>query len=157
MTQQKTVYFACSWFSEAEKEFMAQGQAQLAKNPTIDWKNSFRPLDYQFNHIDVDKQPEITADLFWQMGTFRSDLAGIDRSDLLCGMYFPKNPDTGMAFEYGYAYANHKPIVSVIPDDSQEAINLMLLPSVNHYITLSQLATFDFTNISFQPHRAQAL
>lgn len=150
MTQKKSLYLACSWFSPEEEQYMQQGQAALAQNPTVDWENSFRPLEHQFNDVDVTKQPEMLADPLWQIGTFRGDLAGIDRSDLVCGMFLPTHADTGMAFEYGYAYANHKPIVAVIPDDNQEAINLMLIPSATCYITLSQLATFDFNNITYQ-------
>ena len=62
-----------------------------------------------------------------------------------------------MAFEYGYAYANHKPIVSVIPDDVvTPEINLMLIPSVTHYVHLSDLATFNFNNLEFDLFPATA-
>ncbi|MBA1393071.1 nucleoside 2-deoxyribosyltransferase, partial [Lactobacillus sp. XV13L] len=109
MTKKNILYFACSWFSPLEKDFMAKGQAALQKNPTVDWENSFRPLEHQYQNIDVTKQSAALQDPHWQMGTFRNDLFGIDRADLVCGMFLPQKPDSGMAFEYGYAYATHKP------------------------------------------------
>ena len=157
MTVKNILYFACSWFSPAETEFMKKGQDALSQNPTVDWDNTFRPLDHQYQNIDVTKHPEKMKDPEWQIGTFRNDLLGIDRADVVCGMFLPQKPDSGMAFEYGYAYANRKPIVSVIPDDMvAPEINLMLIPSVTHYVHLSDLATFNFNNLEFELFPATA-
>ncbi|AXX64731.1 nucleoside 2-deoxyribosyltransferase [Bombilactobacillus bombi] len=156
MTKKNILYFACSWFSTQEKEFMEKGQQALKQNPTVDWENTFRPLEHQYHNIDVSQHPEALADPAWQMGTFRNDLFGIDRADFVCGLFLPQKPDSGMAFEYGYAYATHTPIVSVIPDDDQSEINLMLLPSVTRYLHLSELATFDFNQIEFDLFSATA-
>lgn len=81
-----------------------KGQAALSQNPTVDWDNTFRSLDHQYQNIDVTKYPEKMKDPEWQVGTFLNDLLGIDRADIVCGMFLPQKPDSGMAFEYGYAY-----------------------------------------------------
>ena len=149
MPKQNVLYLACSWFSPEEKQHLQQAQQQLAQNPTVDWDNSFRPLEHQFGYYDVSHNPAALADPLWQMGTFRNDLTGIDKADLVCGLFVPEKPDTGMAFEFGYAYACHKPIFAVIPDNSTVPINVMLVPSVTQYIRLSDAATFDFNNYDF--------
>ncbi|UQS83420.1 nucleoside 2-deoxyribosyltransferase [Bombilactobacillus thymidiniphilus] len=149
MTKQNTVYFACSWFSEEEQKYMEQGQKAISANPTVNWPDSYRPLDHQFKNIDVVKHPEALSDPLWQIGTFQNDITGIDKSDIICGLFLPHRADPGMSFEYGYAYATHKPIVSVIPDNSKAEINLMLIPSVTSYITISELATFDFNQLEY--------
>ncbi|NVY95603.1 nucleoside 2-deoxyribosyltransferase [Lactobacillus sp. DCY120] len=149
---QRRIYLACSWFSPEEVEFLQQGQQALRQNTSIDWDNSFRPLEHQFQDLDVQKHPEAFADPLWQMGTFQNDLLGINAADLVCGLFLPQKPDSGMAFEFGYAYASHKPIIAVIPDTSTEPINLMLVPSVTRYIRISELANFDFNHLDFALH-----
>ncbi|MCV3295686.1 nucleoside 2-deoxyribosyltransferase [Oenococcus kitaharae] len=148
----KKVYFACSWFTDTQVENMNKGISLIKENESINWAQSYYPLDHQYKGLSVTEHPELLNDSEWQMGTFNGDVNGINTSDLVVAMYLPNEADEGIAWELGYAYAIHKAVVLVVPDGENEAVNLMPAMGVTKVITISQLKDFDFNNVVYQPY-----
>lgn len=79
---------------------------------------------------------------------FRKDLDGLDRADCVVAMMDGADPDSGTAWECGYAYARGKPVVLFRSDlrDSGDArdipYNAMLIGAADVHIEL-HLATLD--------------
>ena len=66
----------------------------------------------------------------WQNLTFRSDVAGIQNSDLVLAT-LTTNQDTGTIWEMGYAYGIHKPVILYNTTDS---LNLMPVWGTLHFV-----------------------
>lgn len=145
----KTIYMACAWFNEEQTKMMNEGYKKLKANPTVDWENSYRPLEHQYAGINVEEHPEWMRRVDWQAMTFKSDISGMAGSDIGVFLYNPKSPDEGSTFECGYLYAINKPIVIVVPDEDygKVAINLMPAIGATDIIKLSELSTYNFNKV----------
>ena len=78
---------------------------------------------------------------------FESAINGISAANIVIAILDGPDPDSGTAFECGYAYALNIPVIGVRTDfrrggDDQEAnVNLMLAQGVTHMITITSPAT----------------
>ena len=74
---------------------------------------------------------------------FSSTINGLSAADFVIAIFDGPDPDSGTAFECGYAYALNIPIIGVRTDfrrggDDQEAnINLMLSQGTTHMVTIT--------------------
>ena len=145
MTKQKTVYFGAGWFTETQNKAYKDAMSALNANPTIDLEKSYVPLQNQYKDIRVDEHPEYLHDKEWAQATYNGDLVGIKTSDVMLGVYVPKEEDVGLGMELGYAMSQGKYVLLVIPDELYgESINLMSWGVADNVIKMSELATFDF-------------
>lgn len=150
MTKQKTVYFGAGWFSETQNKAYKDAMAALEANPTIDLENSYVPLQNQYKGIRVDEHPEYLHDKEWAQATYSGDLIGIKSSDIMLGVYVPKEEDVGLGVELGYAMGQGKYILLVIPDEAfGEPINLMSWGVADNVIKMSELKDFNFNQPRF--------
>lgn len=145
MTKQKTVYFGSGWFTETQNNAYKDAIAALKANETIDLENSYVPLENQYHDIRVDEHPEYLHDKEWAQATYSGDLTGIKTSDVMLGIYIPKEEDVGLGIELGYAMSLGKYVLLVIPDDLfGESVNLMSWGVADNVIKMSQLKDFNF-------------
>lgn len=152
------VYCAASWFNDRQKVHMDKVYEDLMINTTVDWENSYRPLDHQYQGIAIDENPEFLDDEYqraaWIANTYKNDISGIINSDVGVFAYVPGQDtiDDGMAFELGYMVAIGKPTVVVIPDDkAQEPMNLMIAEGATQVVTLSEFHNMDLTKVFNKP------
>ncbi len=149
-TQHKVkAYQACSWFNDEQVKHMNDVYRETKKNKTVDWDRSFRPLDHQYNNMDVVSHPEVMEDVEWQVQTFRGDVAGYSGAEVGIMAYDPKqdNNDVGVVYEIAGMLTMGKPVVAVIPDDATTPLNLMPAIGLTDIIHVSDLADYDFNNI----------
>lgn len=152
------VYCACSWFDTLQKKHLNDVYHDLILNETVDWDNSYRPLDNQYQGINVDENPEFLDEEYqraaWIANTYKNDISGIINSDVGVFAYVPGQDtiDDGMAFELGYMTAMGKPTVVVIPDDKeQEPMNLMIAEGATQVVTLSEFHKMDLNKVFNKP------
>ena len=81
----------------------------------------------------------------WSLTNFTNDTRGIDSCDFVVALYYGNYSDTGTAFEIGYAFATHKPVIVVhFGKDS----NLMIHESCHANLSsLEELFLYDYTNL----------
>lgn len=152
------VYCACSWFNDYQKVHMDKVYEDLMLNKSVDWDNSYRPLDHQFEGQNVDEDDSILKDhygrLAWIANTYKNDISGINNSDVGVFAYVPGQDtiDDGMAFELGYMTATGKPCVVVIPDNkTQDPMNLMIAEGATQVVTLSEFHNMDLNKVFNKP------
>ncbi len=83
-------------------------------------------------------------DAFDPARTFRRDVDHVDRSNVVVGIMDGPDPDSGTAWEIGYAYAKRKPIILLRTDfrewggrTGEVPYNLMLTESASERIELA--------------------
>lgn len=145
MVKTKTVYFGAGWFTDKQNKAYKAAMAALKANPTIDFENSYVPLQNQYKDIRVDEHPEYLHNIEWSDATYHADLLGIKSSDVMIGVYIPEEEDVGLGMELGYALSQGKFILLVIPDeDYGKPINLMSWGVCDNAIKISELKDYDF-------------
>ncbi|MDO4912706.1 MAG: nucleoside 2-deoxyribosyltransferase [Lactobacillus sp.] len=150
MTKTKTVYFGAGWFSDTQTKAYDEAMKNLKANPTVDFDNSYVPLDNQYKDIRVDLHPEYLRDKEWATATYQSDLLGIRSTDVMLGVYVPGEEDVGLGVEIGYALSQSKFILLAVPDELfGNSINLMSWGAADNVIKLSELKDYDFNNPRF--------
>lgn len=155
MTNQKTIYDAGGWFNSVQRKLLSDGREALIANPTVDFNNSYVPLEHQYKGLNVELNPELMQDQEWQAGTYLGDVSGISGTDLVVAFIDPDEVDPGTTFEMGYGMAIHKPVVVVIPDKPEGEVtelNLMVAKGCTQVITMSELAAFNFNLIPAKPY-----
>lgn len=142
----QTLYFGAGWFNDQQIEAYNAAMEALGANPTVDFGNSFVPLENQYgNQIHSD---DATRDLAWAQGTYADDLLGVKASTVMFGVYLPSEEDVGLGMELGYAKMLGKPIVLVMPDEEfGDPINLMAWGVADDFIKMSELRTYNFNQI----------
>lgn len=148
-------YIGCSWFNDEQVALMNAGLKAIESNPTVSRKFSHYPLDFQYKDLNVTEHPEVMEDIEWQVQTFRSDIAGIQSSDIGIMLYNPSQIDDGIAYECGALATMNKPVVVVIPDEDTKPLNLMIAYGVTRIIKLSELAEFDFRHITLGTYQGR--
>ncbi|MCH3904466.1 MAG: nucleoside 2-deoxyribosyltransferase [Lactobacillus sp.] len=142
----QTLYFGAGWFSNKQIKAYNDAMKALAANTTVDFANSFVPVENQFGgeiHSD-----NATDDIEWAQGTYDDDLLGVKISTVMFGVYLPSEEDVGLGMELGYARQLGKPIVLAMPDDEfGDAINLMAWGVADDFIKMSELADYDFNQV----------
>lgn len=147
---QKTVYVGAGWFTPKQEAAYKDYLEAIADNPTIYRDGCYVPLEHQWHDIRVDEHPEYLHRKDWSTATFLGDINGINQTDIALFAYLPSEEDVGCGVEMGYAYGIGKPIVIIMPDDEfGDGINLMSWGTATRVIKMSELADFDFNNISY--------
>lgn len=90
----------------------------------------------------------------WALRTFHNDCRGIDASDIVVMLYYGGYSDSGTAWECGYAYGCHKPIIVVQLGGNS---NLMVHEGSHANITLDELETYDFENMPNQVYSGKMI
>ncbi len=128
----KSVYLASPFFSPTQKERIAKVKAALSNNKTIDPKNIFIPHEHEYKAAEF-------GSFEWQKATFGLDTNQIDASDVVVAIVDYKleetkenEPDSGTAFEIGYAYATKTPVI-VVQFDPEKEVNLMIAQGLTAY------------------------
>ena len=151
------VYCACSWFNAEQTNHMKDVYKILKENKTCDYENSYRPLDLQFEGINVDENPEFLEDHYqqiaWGNETYQNDISGISNSDIGVFAYcLGDDEDPGQSYELGYMRAMGKPTIVVIPDSQKDVpMNLMIAYGATMVVTLSELKNLDLNMVFNKP------
>ena len=152
MVKKNTAYLAESWFNDEQNAFREAGMKAIKANKSVDWENSFRPIEHQYKGWKITDHPDLLSNKEWQLATFRSDCQAMDAMDITIALYDPKleNSDPGVIFETGYVFALRKPLFIVLPDETDVDLNLMPALGATRVLRLHELADFDFNNKSLQ-------
>ena len=89
----------------------------------------------------------------WQRQVFGEDIRGLHQATVMVAIldYVGEDPDPGTAFEIGYAYAHHMPIVALQLTDMK--MNLMLAGSITCFVTdIAELKTLDLDHVLVRPY-----
>lgn len=150
----QTVYMANAWFNDEQERQRKLGMEAMKNNASIDYENSFRPMEHQYKGWTINDHPDLLRNAEWQRATFDSDVRAIDAADIVIAIYDPKkeNSDPGVVWELGYAFAKGKPVFIVLPDNNTIPLNLMPALSANNILFMKDLADFDFNNKSVAPY-----
>lgn len=120
------IYFAGPLFTTGERDFNAAVGARLrAAGHEV-----FLPQDQELNAYDPER-------------IFRNDVSHVDWSNVVVGIMDGSDPDSGTAWEIGYAYAKGTPIILLRTDfrewggrTGDVPYNLMLTESATERIEL---------------------
>ena len=116
----KSVYLASPFFSDRQKERIYQVKEALVKNKTIDSEKIFIPHEHEYQEAEF-------GSFEWQKATFQLDASQISAADLVVAIVDYKmeetkenEPDSGTAFEIGFAYGTRTPVAVVQFDPEKE-------------------------------------
>ena len=137
----KKVYLASPFFNDKEIERMGKCRDILRKKGL----DVFVPNEHQNKHLEF-------GSIEWRDATFKSDVNGIDSSDVVVAIISQGNyDDSGTAWEIGYAYAKGIPVVVV--NVTGETINLMIADSLHALIeSFEELEEYDFDKMNKKPY-----
>ena len=126
------VYLASPLFDDEECKNIAKAEKILRDKGLV----LFSPREHEVREGDV-------GSLSWSLETFALDVRGIDSCDVVVALYYGNYSDSGTAWEMGYAFAAHKPVVVVHIGETDS--NLMVHEgSHTNLMGLDELADYDF-------------
>lgn len=137
------IYLAGPFFSPEQIARIEKVEAALRQNPTVD--SFFSPRQSDEN----DAPSAEVGSPAWAKQIFAKDVAEIDQADALVVVadYVHANIDSGTAFEVGYGYHAHKPLI-ILQELADEPLNLMIGQAAHYYTqSIASLATYDFTTL----------
>lgn len=137
------IYLAGPFFSPEQIARIEKVEAALRQNPTVD--SFFSPRQSDEN----DAPSAEVGSPAWAKQIFAKDVAEIDQADALVVVadYVHANVDSGTAFEVGYSYHAHKPLI-ILQELADEPLNLMIGQAAHYYTqSIASLATYDFTTL----------
>lgn len=137
------IYLAGPFFSPEQIARIEKVEAALRQNPTVD--SFFSPRQSDEN----DAPSAEVGSPAWAKQIFAKDVAEIDQADALVVVadYVHANVDSGTAFEVGYGYHAHKPLI-ILQELADEPLNLMIGQAAHYYTqSIASLATYDFTTL----------
>lgn len=137
------IYLAGPFFSPEQIARIEKVEAALRQNPTVD--SFFSPRQSDEN----DAPSAEVGSPAWAKQIFAKDVAEIDQADALVVVadYVHANVDSGTAFEVGYGYHTHKPLI-ILQELADEPLNLMIGQAAHYYTqSIASLATYDFTTL----------
>ena len=136
------IYLASPFFNDEELK-------NVKKAEEILMKRGFQVFSPRLNEVRTD---ENTQSALWSKETFMNDRRFIDWADAVVMLYYGGYSDSGTAWECGYAYGTHTPVVVVhLGNDS----NLMVHEGSHSNIKLEDLATYDFNKIPSLPYNGK--
>lgn len=136
------IYLASPFFNEEELK-------NVEKAEEILMKRGFQVFSPRLNEVRTD---ENTQSALWSKETFMNDRRFIDWADAVVMLYYGGYSDSGTAWECGYAYGTHTPVVVVhLGNDS----NLMVHEGCHSNIKLEDLATYDFDIMPALPYNGK--
>ncbi|KRL89758.1 nucleoside 2-deoxyribosyltransferase [Limosilactobacillus ingluviei] len=137
------IYLAGPFFSPEQIARIEKVEAALRQNPTVD--SFFSPRQSDEN----DAPSAEVGSPAWAKQIFAKDVAEIDQADALVVVadYVHANVDSGTAFEVGYGYHAHKPLI-ILQELADEPLNLMIGQAAHYYTqSIASLATYDFSTL----------
>lgn len=137
------IYLAGPFFSPEQIARIEKVEAALRQNSTVD--SFFSPRQSDEN----DAPSAEVGSPAWAKQIFAKDVAEIDQADVLVVVadYVHANVDSGTAFEVGYGYHAHKPLI-ILQELADEPLNLMIGQAAHYYTqSIASLATYDFTTL----------
>lgn len=136
------IYLASPFFNDEELK-------NVEKAEEILMKRGFQVFSPRLNEVRTD---ENTQSALWSKETFMNDRRFIDWADAVVMLYYGGYSDSGTAWECGYAYGTHTPVVVVhLGNDS----NLMVHEGCHSNIKLEDLATYDFSKMPSLPYNGK--
>ena len=136
------IYLASPFFNDEELK-------NVKKAEEILMKRGFQVFSPRLNEVRND---ENTQSALWSKETFMNDRRFIDWADAVVMLYYGGYSDSGTAWECGYAYGTHTPVVVVhLGNDS----NLMVHEGSHSNIKLEDLATYDFDKMPSLPYNGK--
>ena len=136
------IYLASPFFNDEELK-------NVKKAEEILMKRGFQVFSPRLNEVRTD---ENTQSALWSKETFMNDRRFIDWADAVVMLYYGGYSDSGTAWECGYAYGTHTPVVVVhLGNDS----NLMVHEGSHSNIKLEDLATYDFNKMPSLPYNGK--
>lgn len=136
------IYLASPFFNNEELK-------NVKKAEEILMKRGFQVFSPRLNEVRTD---ENTQSALWSKETFMNDRRFIDWADAVVMLYYGGYSDSGTAWECGYAYGTHTPVVVVhLGNDS----NLMVHEGSHSNIKLEDLATYDFEKMPSLPYNGK--
>ena len=136
------IYLASPFFNDEELK-------NVKKAEEILMKRGFQVFSPRLNEVRTD---ENTQSALWSKETFMNDKRFIDWADAVVMLYYGGYSDSGTAWECGYAYGTHTPVVVVhLGNDS----NLMVHEGSHSNIKLEDLATYDFDKMPALPYNGK--
>lgn len=124
------IYLASPFFNQNELEAVQEAEEILEKRGfTV-----FSPRKHEV--LDAE-----TGSPAWSKAVFMADRSYIDWADVVVMLYHGQYSDSGTAWECGYAFATHTPVLVVhLGGDS----NLMVHEGCHANLTMDELKTYDF-------------
>ena len=124
------IYLASPFFNEKEIQAVQKAEEILEQRGfTV-----FSPRKYTI----PDEEQGTKA---WSKAVFMADRSYIDWADVVVMLYHGQYSDSGTAWECGYAFATHTPVLVVhLGEDS----NLMVHEGSHANLTLDELKSYDF-------------
>ena len=133
------VYIASPFFNEQETEVLGQVETILKERGF----SVFSPREHEVREGNVGSSA-------WSKETFLNDRAAIDWCDVVVMLYWGNYSDSGTAWECGYAYAVHKPVIVV---QLGESSNLMIHEgSHTNLYSIEELREYDFETMPRSPY-----
>jgi nucleoside deoxyribosyltransferase len=147
MSKLNRVYLAGPFFSDQQTERLDSIQKLLEQNDTIG--DIFRPGKDEYTDAEF-------GSFEWQTAVFKHDINNINVSDIVVAELDYKleeqlsEPDSGTAWECGYAFANNIPVFGV-RFDAAPPLNLMLAGSLTGFFngpdSIQQLKDYNFNSL----------
>lgn len=136
------IYLASPFFNKEELK-------NVQKAEEILMNRGFQVFSPRLNEVRTD---ENTQSALWSKETFMNDKRFIDWADAVVMLYYGGYSDSGTAWECGYAYGTHTPVVVVhLGNDS----NLMVHEGSHSNIRLDALVTYDFEKMPSLPYKGK--
>lgn len=137
------IYLASPFFNEYELECVQRAEKIL-------FGRGFTVFSPRLNEV----RDEITSkDPAWGLETFSNDRRFIDWADAVVALYHGGYSDSGTAWEIGYAYGAHKPVIVVhVTQDPDNGSNLMIHEGCHANITMDELERYDFETMPFKAY-----
>lgn len=140
MSSQKTkVYIAGPFFREGERERIEKLRAFFDNDEFFDKYEFFYPMDHKIPGGESMPNGE------WAWNVFEMDVKELATSDLVVGIYDTHYSDTGTAWELGFAFANHIPVLLLCTN--LEADNsIMPLIAADHIYQFDKFVNGEYFN-----------
>lgn len=126
------IYLASPFFNEEERKNLSRTEQILRKKG----HTVFSPREHEAREV-----PFTSA---WSLDTFQNDRRFIDWADAVVMLYYGGYSDSGTAWECGYAYATHKPVIVV---HYAEQSNLMVHEGCHTNLMPEELEDYDFESM----------
>ncbi|CAJ1227513.1 nucleoside 2-deoxyribosyltransferase [Levilactobacillus zymae] len=143
------IYLAGPFFDDEQLERIGRAEQALAQNPQVG--HVFSPRAHEVRDFEMGTPA-------WCAKTFKMDTDQIDAADVVVALadYVDDQVDSGTAFEIGYAYHSHTPVILVHEKDN--IVNLMLAESLQAYLThTDDLVTYDFAQLPANRYEGEVI
>ena len=133
------VYVAGPFFREGERERLEKLREFFNSDEFFDKYEFFVPMDHKIPGGETMPNGE------WAWNVFEMDVKELAASDLVVGIYDTHYSDTGTAWELGFAFANHIPVLLLCTN--LEADNsIMPLIAADHIYQFDKFVNGEYFN-----------